>query len=35
MAFQSGADPGFLVGGGSNPPEGAPTYIYFPKNCMK
>ena len=34
----SGADPGFLVGGGANPPRGgANTQIcqIFPKNCMK
>ena len=24
----SGADPGFPVGGGANPPEGAPTYDF-------
>ena len=24
----SGADPGFLVGGGANPPGGVPTYDF-------
>ena len=35
----SGADPGFPVGGGADPPGGgAPTYMIlskFPKKCMK
>ena len=37
----AGADPGFPVGGGTNPPGGAPTYDFamilpnFAKNCMK
>ena len=38
MMSYSGADPGFLVGGGANPPGGgAPTYNFanFAKNCMK
>ena len=30
----SGADPGFPVGGGANPPGGAPTYD-FAKFCEK
>ena len=32
-----GVDPGFPIGGGANPPGGAPTYNFakFCKNCMK
>ena len=38
MSTQSGADPGFPVGGGANPPGGAPRYDFAKfckKNCMK
>ena len=30
----TGADPGFPIGGGANPPEGGPTYD-FAKFCEK
>ena len=35
---KSGADPGFVIGGGANPPEGGASILIcqiFPKNCMK
>ena len=37
MALESGADPGFPVGGGANPRGGRQHTILpnFPKNCMK
>ena len=38
MNDPTGADPGFTVGGGANPPGGGRQHTNlpdFPKNCMK
>ena len=38
QSFWSGADPGFPVGGGTNPPGGGRQHMILPnfaKNCMK
>ena len=34
LQWDTGADPGFPIGGGANPPGGAPTYD-FAKFCEK